>query len=307
VALCYRKPLFCDKTAQLYYYRRLLRTAPLLMLARRNSAISDTISPNIRRDNTTYDPSDLKAALDHISRVLRGREQGAFRPAAKRRAHHAASIPLLEAFFAWAEATERKFSTRSELAQALRYIITRRAALTRFATDARLEAGNNIAENDIHGIATRLSLCPFFNALGIDLALIARAIDFLAGDSPQVGAFANADGIYYGMWALRHGKWCPGDVWEEVLDYFVRFGVSGSQGFAKTFANEVTGIERLAPPLKVDSAFEGCCCYAPRQADDQRDERKSAPPGAGALYFLSARPAASAPPGAASQSQSGGC
>ena len=40
-----------------------------------------------------------------------------------------------------------------ELAEALRYIIKRRTALTRFATDARLEADNNIAENAIRCIA----------------------------------------------------------------------------------------------------------------------------------------------------------
>ena len=62
-------------------------------------------------------------------------------------------IALLDAFFAWAQAAERKLSARSELAEALRYIIKRRTALTRFATDARLEADNNIAENAIRGIA----------------------------------------------------------------------------------------------------------------------------------------------------------
>jgi len=35
----------------------------------------------------------------------------------------------------------------------MRYTIKRRTALTRFATDARLEADNNIAENAMRGIA----------------------------------------------------------------------------------------------------------------------------------------------------------
>jgi transposase-like protein len=51
-----------------------------------------------------------------------------------------------------AQATEPKLSARSELAEALRYIIKRRTALTRFA-GARLEADSNIAENAIRGIA----------------------------------------------------------------------------------------------------------------------------------------------------------
>jgi len=54
---------------------------------------------------------------------------------------------------AGSQLAERKLAARSELAQALRYIIKRRTALTRFATDARLEADNNIAENAIRGIA----------------------------------------------------------------------------------------------------------------------------------------------------------
>ena len=62
-------------------------------------------------------------------------------------------MPLLDAFFAWAQTTERKLSSRSALAEALRYMIKRRTALSRFATDARLEADNNIAENAIRCIA----------------------------------------------------------------------------------------------------------------------------------------------------------
>ena len=46
-----------------------------------------------------------------------------------------------------------KDAPAENLAEALRYIIKRRVALTRFATDARLEADNNIAENAIRPIA----------------------------------------------------------------------------------------------------------------------------------------------------------
>jgi transposase len=80
-------------------------------------------------------------------------DKARFAPPAERLAHRAAAIPLLDAFFAWAEAIARKLSARSALAEALRYIIKRRTALTRYLTDARLEAGNNIAENAIRCIA----------------------------------------------------------------------------------------------------------------------------------------------------------
>jgi transposase len=87
-----------------------------------------------------------KTALDRIAEFYAIEDKARFAPPDERLAHRAATIPLLDAFFAWAQAAERKLSARSELAEALRYIIKRRVALTRFATDARLEADNNIAK-----------------------------------------------------------------------------------------------------------------------------------------------------------------
>ena len=52
-----------------------------------------------------------------------------------------------------ADATVVKLSGKLELAKAFRYTITRREALTRFVTDGRLEADNNIAENAMRVIA----------------------------------------------------------------------------------------------------------------------------------------------------------
>ena len=94
-----------------------------------------------------------KAALDRIAEFYAIEDKARFAPPAERLAHRAATVPLLDAFFTWAQAAERRLSVRSELAEALRYIIKRRTALTRFATDARLEADNNIAENAIRCIA----------------------------------------------------------------------------------------------------------------------------------------------------------
>jgi transposase len=97
--------------------------------------------------------SVAKFALDQIAEFYVIEDKARFAPPDERLAHRAATIPLLDAFFAWAQATEQKLSAPSELAKALRYILTRRTALTRFATDARLEADNNIAENAMRGIA----------------------------------------------------------------------------------------------------------------------------------------------------------
>src|SRR5580704_2241791 len=80
-----------------------------------------------------------KAALDRIAQFYAIEDKARFAPPDERLAHRTAIIPLLDAFFTWALTAERKLSARSELAQALRYSIKRRTALTRFATDARLE------------------------------------------------------------------------------------------------------------------------------------------------------------------------
>ena len=74
-----------------------------------------------------------KAALDRIAQFYAIEDKARFAPPDERLAHRTAVIPLLDAFFAWAQAAERKLSARSELAEALRYIIKRRTALTRFA------------------------------------------------------------------------------------------------------------------------------------------------------------------------------
>src|SRR5438105_15522800 len=94
-----------------------------------------------------------KAALDRIAQFYAIEDKARFAAPDERLAHRTDIIPLLDAFFTWAQTAERQLSARSELAQALRYIIKRRTALTRFATDARLEADNNIAENAIRCIA----------------------------------------------------------------------------------------------------------------------------------------------------------
>jgi hypothetical protein len=85
--------------------------------------------------------------------VIADDNKARFTPPDERLRHRAGLTDLLDGFFTWAETTERKLSRKSALAEALRYAFTRRVALSRFATDARLEADNNITENSIRGIA----------------------------------------------------------------------------------------------------------------------------------------------------------
>ena len=94
-----------------------------------------------------------KEALDRIAAIYVIETKARFAPPAERVAHRTETAPLLDAFFTWAEAALARMSAKSELAEAFRYIIKRRVALSRFVTDGRLEADNNIAENAMRAIA----------------------------------------------------------------------------------------------------------------------------------------------------------
>jgi transposase len=94
-----------------------------------------------------------KQALDRIAAVYAIGDKARFAPAAERVEHRRKTAPLLDKFFDWAKATVGKLSGKLELAKAFRYTIDRREALTRFVTDGRLEADNNVAENAMRGIA----------------------------------------------------------------------------------------------------------------------------------------------------------
>jgi hypothetical protein len=79
--------------------------------------------------------------------------RAAFAPIAERVEQRRELAPLLDDFFAWAHATVAKLSAKANLAEAFRYAINRREALSRFVTDGRLEIDNNIAENAMRCIA----------------------------------------------------------------------------------------------------------------------------------------------------------
>jgi transposase len=94
-----------------------------------------------------------KEALDRIAAIYRIEDMARFAPIAERVEHRSETARLLKELFAWIEATNRKLSAKSELAKAFNYILNRRTELTRFVTDGRLEADNNIAENAMRIIA----------------------------------------------------------------------------------------------------------------------------------------------------------
>ena len=94
-----------------------------------------------------------KEALDRIAAVYAIEAEARGKPADERIALRAAAKPLLDGFFDWADGVTRKLSTKSALAEAFRYTMKRRQALTRFLDNGHLEADNNRAENCLRGVA----------------------------------------------------------------------------------------------------------------------------------------------------------
>jgi transposase len=101
---------------------------------------------------TTKSPI-AQEALDRIAEVYAIEDKARFAPVAERVEHRRETAPMLDAFFAWAEAVVGRLSGKLELAKAFRYTISRRESLTRFVADGRLEVDNNVAENAIRVVA----------------------------------------------------------------------------------------------------------------------------------------------------------
>ena len=99
------------------------------------------------------------------------------------------------------------------------------------------------------------------NAAEINLDAVRSAIEFLEQDPANAGVFANSEGLYYDLWALRHRLRCPVDIWEELVDYVFTHRVSDEQAYRKTFAKRIFSLSKNEPPLEVDSAFGGLGIY----------------------------------------------
>jgi transposase len=91
---------------------------------------------------------DRIGALYAIEQDVRGRP-----PDERQRTRQARAGPLLGDLKAWLAATRPKLSAKSELAAAMRYALSRWAALTRYCDNGRLEVDNNAAERAIRPLA----------------------------------------------------------------------------------------------------------------------------------------------------------
>ncbi len=86
--------------------------------------------------------------LYEIEEAIRGRP-----PEERRTVRKARAGPQLEELKAWFEATLAQLSAKSALASAMRYALTRWAALVRYCDDGRIEIDNNAAERSLRAVA----------------------------------------------------------------------------------------------------------------------------------------------------------
>jgi len=86
--------------------------------------------------------------LYEIEETIRGR-----RPDERRTVRRARAGPLLEEIRTWFEATLAQLSAKSALAIAIRYALTRWAALVRYRDDGHIDIDNNAAERSLRAVA----------------------------------------------------------------------------------------------------------------------------------------------------------
>ena len=93
-------------------------------------------------------------ALDRVARLYAvEQEMRGKAPDERVAVRQARAGPELEALHTWLHATLTTLSKKSELALAIRYALSRWAALTRFRDDGRLEIDNNAAERSLRAVA----------------------------------------------------------------------------------------------------------------------------------------------------------
>ena len=97
----------------------------------------------------------------------------------------------------------------------------------------------------------------------LDSALAAdgfvQAARWLDAEPSRAGVFANALPRYYDVWALRHDRWCPHDVWHSIWGRPDSVSFEAAK-FREVFSRQIE-IPASAPPIEVRSAFGGLGLY----------------------------------------------
>jgi hypothetical protein len=90
----------------------------------------------------------------------------------------------------------------------------------------------------------------------------ANALDWFAGNDSAAAIFANQDGVYYDLWALRHSHLCPIDIWARQLELHARNPRLTDEDLLDTAVRPLQfSIDPASPPVRVESAFGGLGFY----------------------------------------------
>lgn len=87
----------------------------------------------------------------------------------------------------------------------------------------------------------------------------AQAARWLENEPSRAGVLANALPRYYDVWALRHDRWCPHDVWHSIWGRPDTVSFEAAK-FREVFSRQIE-IPASAPPIEVRSAFGGLGLY----------------------------------------------
>jgi hypothetical protein len=97
---------------------------------------------------TTTEALERISALYGIEREVRGKP-----PQVRQAERQSQAKPLLKSMHSWLQEALGKLSVKSETAKAIRYMLDRWPALTRYVDDGRIEIDNNIAEQALRTVA----------------------------------------------------------------------------------------------------------------------------------------------------------
>jgi hypothetical protein len=88
------------------------------------------------------------------------------------------------------------------------------------------------------------------------------ALNWFLSQPEAAGLFANQQGPYYDLWALRHQQRCPVDVWQEVIALHLREPLlSDEELIRQAYLPWQFEITSGGAPEAVDSAFGGVGFY----------------------------------------------
>ena len=103
--------------------------------------------------------------------------------------------------------------------------------------------------------------CDEVSVREADTGSIVCALEFLEREDTHAAVFANNTGPYHDVWALRHDALCPGDAWEEVVEYHLCHEVPDEVAFQETLGKRKIAFDPGGGPVEVDSAFNGFGIY----------------------------------------------